>query len=87
MIRNYLETLLTEKGITLNHTIEVKSNNIFGNHFIPMEVVIEFIETLSTPVQEQIRKTLVKIDFMNGDVLHYFQFISEGMVQLQFSEN
>ena len=87
MIRNYLETLLTEKGITLNHTIEVKSNNIFGNHFIPMEVVIEFIETLSTPVQEQIRKTLVRIDFMNGDVLHYFQFISEGMVQLQFSEN
>jgi len=87
MIRNYLETLLTEKGISLNHTFEVKSEGVFGNHFVPMEVVIEFIETLSASVQEQIRKTLVKIDFKNGNVLHFLEFISKGMVELQFSEN
>lgn len=87
MIRNYLETLLTEKGISLNHTFEVKSEGVFGNHFVPMEVVIEFIETLSPSVQEQIRKTLVKIDFKNGNVLHLLEYISKGMVELQFSEN
>ena len=87
MIRNYLETFLTEKGISLNHTFEVKSEGVFGNHFVPMEVVIEFIETLSPSVQEQIRKTLVKIDFKNGNVLHFLEYISKGMVELQFSEN
>ena len=52
-----------------------------------MEVVIEFIETLSPSVQEQIRKTLVKIDFKDGNVLHFLEYISKGVVELQFSEN
>jgi hypothetical protein len=87
MIRFYIETLLTEKGISLNHTFEVQSDGVFGNHYIPMEVVIEFIDTLPTPTQEQIRKTLMNIDFKNGNILHYFEYLTKGMVELQLTEN
>jgi hypothetical protein len=87
MIRFYLETLLTEKGISLNHTFEVKSDSIFGNNYVPMEVVIEFIENLSPSIQEQIKKTLIQIDFKNGNVLHFLEYITKGMVELQNTEN
>ena len=87
MIRKYIETLLTEKGISLSHTFEIKSDSLFGNHIVPLEVVIEFIETLSPPVQDQIRKTLIRIDFKNGNVLDFLEYITKGMVELKFSNN
>ena len=81
-----IRTLLSEKGISTEHTFEIKSEGMFGNHFVPIEVVIEFILSLDRPTQEQIVKTLVMIDFKNGNVLHFLEYITKGMVQLQFSE-
>ena len=83
--RNYLTTLLKEKGISLQHTFEIPSDSIFGNHFVPMEVVLEFIESLDNQTQSKIKETLVLIDFKNGNVLHYMEYITKGMVQLKFS--
>jgi hypothetical protein len=83
--RNYLTVLLKEKGISLEHTFEIPSDSIWGNHLVPMEVVIEFIESLDKPTQSKIKETLVMIDFKNGNVLHYMEYITKGMVQLKFS--
>ena len=83
--RNYLNLLLKEKGISLQHTFEIPSDSIFGNHFVPMEVVLEFIESLDNQTQSKIKETLVLIDFKNGNVLHYMEYITKGMVQLKFS--
>ncbi len=83
--RNYLTLLLKEKGISLQHTFEIPSDSLFGNHFVPMEVVLEFIESLDNQTQSKIKETLVLIDFKNGNVLHYMEYITKGMVQLKFS--
>lgn len=83
--RNYLTLLLKEKGISLQHTFEIPSDSLFGNHFVPMEVVLEFIESLDNQTQSKIKETLVLIDFKNGNVLHYLEYITKGMVQLKFS--
>lgn len=83
--RNYLTLLLKEKGISLQHTFEIPSDSLFGNHFVPMEVVFEFIESLDNQTQSKIKETLVLIDFKNGNVLHYMEYITKGMVQLKFS--
>ena len=83
--RNYLTTLLKEKGISLEHTFEIPSDSLFGNHLVPMEVVLEFIESLDNQTQSKIKETLVLIDFKNGNVLHYMEYITKGMVQLKFS--
>ena len=84
MIHNYIKTLLEEKGISLNHTFEIESDGVFGNHHVPMEVLIEFIDSLSPTIQGQIKNKLVMIDFKNGNVLHFLEYLSKGMVQVKF---
>ena len=86
-IEDYLTTLLSEKGISLDHVFEIKSDTLFGNHYVPMEVVIEFIGSLSKHTQNEIREVLVKIDFNNGNILHFIEYITKGMVQINFPQN
>lgn len=81
---NYLKTLLYEKGISMDHSFLIPSDNIFGNHIVPLDVVVEFISSLDLETQLHIKWTLVKIDFNNGDVLSYLEYICKGMVTLNF---
>ena len=85
MIHKYIRTLLEEKGISLNHTFEIESDGVFGNHYVPMEVLIEFIDSLSPTIQGQIKTKLVMIDFKNGNILHFLEYLSKGMVQVKFN--
>lgn len=85
MIHKYIKTLLKEKGISLNHTFEIESDGVFGNHYVPMEVLIEFIDSLSPTIQGQIKNKLVMIDFKNGNILHFLEYLSKGMVQVKFN--
>ena len=80
----YLRTLLNEKGISLDYTFEIPSENIFGKQFVPIEVVIEFIGSLDKGTQLKIQETLMIIDFKNGNVIHFLEFITKGMVELKF---
>ena len=85
--KTLLRTLLKEKGVPEDYTFEIQSDGSFGNHYVPMEVVIEFIDSLEPPLQYVIQRKLRTIDFRNGDILHFLQYITKGMVELQFSEN
>lgn len=81
---NYLKTLLYEKGISMDHSFLIPSDNIFGNHIVPLDVVVEFVSSLDLDTQLNIKWTLVKIDFNNGDILSYLEYICKGMVNLKF---
>ena len=81
-LKDYLHTLLTEKGISDEHIFTIKSDSIYGSHIVPLDVLIEFIENLDPITQGKIRETLVKIDFRNGSVLQYLEFLTKGMIQL-----
>ena len=80
-IRHYITTLLTEKGISMEHIFEIKSDGVFGNNYVPLEVLIEFIESLDRRLQDQIRLKLIRIDFNNGNVLHFLEYLTKMMVQ------
>jgi|GEM_PF-1827678 hypothetical protein len=84
-IRHYITTLLNEKGISLEHTFEIKSDGIFGNHCVPLPVLLEFIESLDRRLQDQIRLKLIRIDYNNGNVLHFLEYLTNMMIQT--SEN
>tara|TARA_R110000822_G_scaffold124309_3_gene258806 strand:- start:1571 stop:1810 length:240 start_codon:yes stop_codon:yes gene_type:complete len=77
-MKNYLNTLIAEKNLDLNTTIEVEGGE-WGTNFIPLEVIVDFISQLDSPTQKQIKNTLVKIDFNNGDIMHFFKYIAEGI--------
>lgn len=83
-MKNYLNTLIAEKGISAQHLFTIQSDSVFGDHFVPLEVVIEFISALDKQTQLHIKWTLVKIDFQNGDILQYLEYICKGMVQVNF---
>jgi len=74
-IREYLTALITEKGQSLEN-----GPNIDGHIGLTWEHLIDFIET-APEHHEEIRKTLVGIDFQNRDVFHYLTFLSDAMIK------
>ena len=75
---NYINTLLEEKNIDQESHLNFESNDLA--HIMPIACVVEFINTLPDHAKEQIKKTLVMIDYKNGDVKHFLTYIAKGMV-------
>lgn len=75
--KNWLNTFIEEKNIDLEDTFEVMGSS--GVNIMPYQVVVDAI--LSAPASEQkaIKEMIVKIDFKNGDVRHYFRHLSQAI--------
>lgn len=80
-MKSYLDRLLSEKGISPDHVFQIETNDIWGTHFVPLEVLVEFLTDLPKSYQDQIRKTLIQVDFVNGSVLHYLEHLTKGMIE------
>ena len=75
-ITEYLTALIEEKGKSLDTEIQVE-----GHIGLTYQNLVEFIEQVPAQMQNQIKDTLVKIDFHNGDVFHYLNHLGEGMAK------
>tara|TARA_R110002050_G_scaffold18260_7_gene53460 strand:- start:526 stop:759 length:234 start_codon:yes stop_codon:yes gene_type:complete len=71
----YLNTLISEKNINTETIFEVEGES--GTNFIPLAVVIEYISTMPESMQDKVRTKLVQIDFHNGNVLNFFEYIAK----------
>lgn len=74
-MKKYLKTLINEKGIDLD--TEIKIDGHFG---LTYEMLVDYIHS-ATEYHAQVRKTLVIIDFKNGDVFHYLDYLAKGMIE------
>ena len=74
-MKNYLTTLIEEKGKSLDSTI-----NLDGHFGLTYGMLVDFIESMEM-YHEQIKTTLVKIDFINGDIFDYLNHLALGMVE------
>tara|TARA_R110002153_G_scaffold253981_1_gene412272 strand:+ start:1225 stop:1479 length:255 start_codon:yes stop_codon:yes gene_type:complete len=77
-MKNYLNTLLSEKGISQETVLEVKSSE-WGTNFIPIASIVEFINNLNPSLQAIIKKKLVDTDFNNGNIIDCLEYIAVGM--------
>ena len=79
--REWFDTFIEEKGFNeIYRTWDLQSPNGTWNH-IDNEVVFEFIQNVEDPkIQHMIKDNLVKIDFLNGDCFHFFEYIAQGIV-------
>ena len=76
----WLDTLIEEKGINTEHIFTIQTDGFWQNHIIPLAVVIEIIkDNISDEERQQILHTLVKIDFINGDIMHFFNYLAAGI--------
>lgn len=73
----WLMTLIEEKGLDLETSIEVNHNGTV--HMMTLGVVVEGCLATTAEEQAQIKKILVQIDFKNGDVMHFFKHLAAGM--------
>lgn len=74
-MKRYLKTLIEEKGRDLDD--EIKLNGHIG---LTYGMLVDYIHE-AKEYHKTIRKTLVMIDFGNGDVFHYLDYLAEGMVE------
>ena len=73
-MKTYLTRLIEEKGKSIDSEIQIE-----GHFGLTYEMLINFIENMPEH-HESIKTTLVKIDFMNGDVFHFLNHLTEGML-------
>lgn len=74
----WLETLINEKELDRNQTFEFTVNGQWN--LMPLGVVEEFMtQTMSKSDQAKSKTILVKIDFANGNLMHYFEYVAKGI--------
>ena len=71
---NWLDTLISEKGLDTERRFIVGGPS--GENSIPLGCLVDAIKAAPSNEQAAIKTTLVKIDFMNGDVCHFFQHLA-----------
>ena len=79
-IETYLELLIGEKaGISMETPIEVEGAS--GTNFMSVAIVCEHIVIAPKQEQDDIKKMLVKIDFNNGDILHFLTYLAKAIAR------
>jgi hypothetical protein len=73
----WLETFTTEKNLDLEQVFAVEGKS--GTNHIPLGCVIEAIKSAPSSEQAGIKSMIVKIDFRNGDVCHYFKHLAQAI--------
>ena len=70
----WLKTFIEEKGLDLDSEFTVEHE---GNiHFINLGFLVEVILKSSKEEQEKIQNTIVRLDFINGNVMHFFEHLA-----------
>lgn len=77
-MKEYLYTLVEEKGLDLNDTFSLKAD---GNlNIFEYGVVVEAILSTTEIEQQAIFRKLLMIDFNNGDITHYFRHLAQALI-------
>jgi hypothetical protein len=78
-INKWLDVFVEEKGINLERAFEFTTEDTWN--YMPVGAVIEFIKNLPINQQIKIKNTLVIIDFKNGNVYHFLEYIAKGIAK------
>ena len=74
----WIDTLIEEKNLDTEFTVfEVEGES--GMNFIPLGCVIEAIKNTCQSEQIAIKRTLVYIDFKNGNIVDYFKHLAQAI--------
>lgn len=76
----WLDVFVEEKGIDKKRPFEFFQEGTWN--YIPIDVIIDFVKQLPNEQKNIIKDTLVKIDFVNGNIYHYFRYLAKGIARL-----
>ena len=75
---NWLDTLIEEKGYDLDDLLEVEGPSGVLN-VIPLEVLVDSIKGASASERASIKNVIVKLDFVNANVLDYLRHLAQAI--------
>lgn len=73
----WIDTFIEEKGIDTEYLLTVEG--LLGKNYIPVGCVIEAMKEAPKNEQQAIKNMIVKIDFVNGDVIDFFRHLAEAI--------
>ncbi len=80
--KKWLSVFISEKDIDREMMLEVEHNGDI--HFVSVGVLESFICRMDKETLRNIKNTILKIDYVNGDVLHFFKYMAKGMLVATF---
>lgn len=79
MFNKWIDTLLEEKEIDREEQLEIIGSNGQWN-LIPIGIIVDEIKKAPKNEQKSIKETLVKIDFMNGNIKDFIKHLGQAIV-------
>lgn len=73
----WLDTFVGEKELDTERLFEIEGES--GLNIIPLGVVLEHIKIAPQNEQAAIKRMIVRIDFVNGDVTDYFRHLAQAI--------
>ena len=73
----WLDTFVDEKRLNRDFVMEIAGNS--GPNFIPLQCLLDEIKVAPKHEQNQIKNMLVRIDFINGDIMDFFKHIAQAI--------
>jgi len=75
----WLNTYIEESNINLNDTFEINKNGTLN--IISYGSIVERIKNTTKQEQDKIKDIIVNIDFLNGDILHFFRYLGQSVTR------
>ena len=79
----WFQTFLDEKNLSYRSWEITDAEGTW--HLIDSDVVIEAIKNAPAHEQKSIKSTIVRIDFVNGDVLDFFHHLAKALVAMRLA--
>lgn len=80
-MNSFFRRMADEKGILVN-SFEIEVDGVL--HMMNVEQIIQLIEQAPEHEQKKIKDIFSKIDFMNGDLMHFIKHLAKGFVKNNF---
>lgn len=80
-MKSFYRRMAEEKGI-ITKSFEVEVDGL--KHILNVDQVIQLIEVAPPNEQKHIKDMFSKIDFHNGDLMHYIKFLAKAFIKIHF---
>lgn len=80
----WLDTYVEEANLDTEQIIYEGDDNKGVLHIMELGSVIDVIKSASSTEKAKIKNTIVKIDFMNGNVLDFFKYLAGAYIKVNY---
>lgn len=80
-MKSFYRRMAEEKGI-ITQSFEIEVDGL--KHIMSVDQIIQLIEVAPEHEKKHIKSTFSKIDFHNGDLMHYIKFLAEAFIKMNY---